>query len=289
MRARWFTLTLIALSMGWVAACSLPAAAEPLPTPFIDLTVPAATASRAPVTGLASLLDSLAATGVRVELLGEVEQPIFALPGQRLSVGGAAVQVYEFDDDAGAAAAAALVAPDGRAVDAASVRWPASPHFYRAGQLIALYLGDDLAILNLLGAALGAQFAGGPAGAAPTSLPAADRLSLVDELRTAGARVGAVGEVTQPFFSVTGQIIAIDGREVQVFEYASAEAAQVEAALVAPDGYAIGSYHVSWSAAPHFFQAGRVIVLYLGDDAATLAQLDAVLGPQVAGLTSAAG
>jgi hypothetical protein len=40
------------------------------------------------------------------------------------------------------------------------VGWLAAPHFYKEGRTLALYVGDDQAILELLEGALGSQFAG---------------------------------------------------------------------------------------------------------------------------------
>ena len=41
------------------------------------------------------------------------------------------------------------------------VDWMATPHFYRRGSLIVLYVGDDVATLQLLRDVAGPQFAGG--------------------------------------------------------------------------------------------------------------------------------
>ena len=40
---------------------------------------------------------------------------------------------------------------------------------------------------------------------------------------------------------------------------------------------------VSWVAAPHFYQTGKLIVLYVGDDTAVHNVLENVLGSQFAG------
>ena len=114
---------------------------------------------------------------------------------------------------------------------------------------------------------------------------AADSLSgLLSWLRSAGARAHATGdEVDQPFFSVTGKMISVDGADVQVFEYASAAAAAREAAPVSPDGSSVGGSKPMWVGTPHFFRSGRMIVLYVGDDAKLLGALAHALGKQFAG------
>lgn len=110
-----------------------------------------------------------------------------------------------------------------------------------------------------------------------------DYVSLVDALRAKGAEVEPTDTVEQPFFDVTGQIITVNGMEVQVFEYASAEAAGEEASLIGPDGSAIGATMVTWLNAPHFYQQGRLIVLYVGNDENTLNLLESMVGRQIAG------
>ncbi len=113
--------------------------------------------------------------------------------------------------------------------------------------------------------------------------PATDYVSLIDNLRAAGATVEPTGEVTQPFFSVTGNIIVVNGGDVQVFEYADAAAAETEAALVSPDGSSVGTSMIGWVAPPHFYKAGRLIVLYVGDSTDVISVLEAELGQQFAG------
>ncbi len=113
--------------------------------------------------------------------------------------------------------------------------------------------------------------------------PVTDYVSLIDNLRAAGATVEPAGELSQPFFSVKGQVITVNNGDVQVFEYADAATAETEAALVSPDGSSIGTYMVSWVAPPHFYKEGKLIVLYVGDDTAVLNVLEAVLGSQFAG------
>jgi hypothetical protein len=113
--------------------------------------------------------------------------------------------------------------------------------------------------------------------------PVTDYVSLVDALRAQGATVEPSGDVSQPFFTVEGQVIRVDSQDVQVFEYADEAAADAEAELVAPDGSSVGTSMVSWVAPPHFYKVGRLVVLYVGDDATTIDLLEAVLGPQLAG------
>ncbi len=75
--------------------------------------------------------------------------------------------------------------------------------------------------------------------------PVTDYDSLIDNLRNTEATVNPVGDITQPFFSVKGLVINVNGEDVQVFEYATADAAASEAETISPDGSSIGTSMVN--------------------------------------------
>lgn len=106
---------------------------------------------------------------------------------------------------------------------------------------------------------------------------------LIDRLRAAGLSASPAGEVEQPFFSVRGRMIEINGEDVQVFQYPAVAAAAKQAALVSPDGGAIGTSKPLWIEPPHFYSQGRLIVLYVGEDRQVMKALESVLGLQFAG------
>jgi hypothetical protein len=56
-----------------------------------------------------------------------------------------------------------LVSADGGSVGTSSMSWMATPHFYQAGKLLVLYVGDNAVVADMLESALGSQFAGGSA------------------------------------------------------------------------------------------------------------------------------
>lgn len=87
----------------------------------------------------------------------------------------------------------------------------------------------------------------------------------------------------QPFFSVKGKMIEVQGEGVQVFQYLSAAEADGEAALVSSSGSTIGTTKVHWIGPPHFYKKGKLLVLYVGDDDKLLKVLEAALGRQFAG------
>lgn len=131
-----------------------------------------------------------------------------------------------------------------------------------------------------------AQILGACAQQTPTTShggPVRDYVSLIDQLRAHDATVTPTGEISQPFFSVKGQAITVNGEQVQVYEYPTADAANAESARISPDGGTVGNTHIDWVASPHFYKAGKVIVLYVGSSDAALQPLTTVLGPQFAG------
>ena len=110
-----------------------------------------------------------------------------------------------------------------------------------------------------------------------------DKTALVDSLQNAGATVEEGNPLSQPFFTPEGSILKVNGADVQVFEYESMESMEEEASQVMPDGGSIGRSMIAWMDTPHFYKAGRIIVLYVGSDEAVLGLLEKVLGPQFAG------
>ena len=110
-----------------------------------------------------------------------------------------------------------------------------------------------------------------------------DQASLINALKAAGATVETGESITQEFFTPKGHTLKVNGSDLQVFEYASAEAMTKEASQVAPDGGSIGTSMVDWIDTPHFYKVGRIIVLYVGNDQKVLDLLNKVVGLQFAG------
>lgn len=113
-----------------------------------------------PVTDYASLIDDLRAAGVSVEPEGDVDQPFFSVEGMMIKVRGEDVQVFQYSNVAAMDAQAALVSLDGSAVGTTKLHWVGSPHFYKKGKLLVLYVGNHDKVLKALEAMLGPQFAG---------------------------------------------------------------------------------------------------------------------------------
>ena len=124
-------------------------------------------------------------------------------------------------------------------------------------------------------------------GCAGDSGKVGDYASLIDNLRKTGAIVYPGGEFPPDFLSAKRIIMSVNGYEVCVWEYHDAASASAEAALISPDGFSLNtatkSKLVDWIAPPHFYKAGRLIVLYVGESKAVTVLLERVLGPQFAG------
>ncbi len=125
-----------------------------------------------PVRDHASLLDHLRAQGLTVEPAGSVEQPFLQAEGTTIRISGgpimqpAEVQSYDYNDTDFAGDGAGVAQADAEQIDkdgnprTMMITWVAPPHFFRKERAFVIYLGDDPAVLQVLTAALGPQFAG---------------------------------------------------------------------------------------------------------------------------------
>jgi plastocyanin len=147
--------------------------------------------------------------------------------------------------------------------------------------MISRFVG--ITIIVLLLATLGVSCVGKESPPVSHGGPVTDYVSLIDSLQKEGANVEPAGEIIQEFFSTRGQAIKVNGEDVQVFEYSDQSTAEAEAALVSPDGSSIGTSLPFWVAPPHFYKAGRIIVLYVGENVAVMDVLESVIGAQFAG------
>lgn len=121
--------------------------------------------------------------------------------------------------------------------------------------------------------------------AAPTEAPAAEvaiQGDLVAALRDSGATVEMGDLIEQVFFQVKGQIIRVNGVDVQVFEYADEAARAADSDQISADGTNIGTSMVTWVDQPNFWAQGRLIVLYVGSEAQIIELLQGVLGEPIA-------
>ncbi len=80
-----------------------------------------------------------------------------------------------------------------------------------------------------------------------------------------------------------GVIVCVGHEALHVYSFIDHEAALAASQKIDPqDPSKIGTSIVSWVGTPRFWLRDRVVVLYLGDDAATLTVLASLLGPPFA-------
>jgi len=120
-------------------------------------------------------------------------------------------------------------------------------------------------------------------GPARTNAAPLDAEALIEALAAAGAEVENGGAVEQLFFSVDGQILRVNGQDVQVFEYPDTAARQADSEQISPDGSTIGTTMVTWIDRPNFWAKDVLIVLYVGQDETTVGALTAIMGERLTG------
>ena len=81
---------------------------------------------------------------------------------------------------------------------------------------------------------------GGDNPSSPDST-AFDLSALIQRLRDQGATVESIRSIAQPFFSVAGQVLRVNGEEVQAFEYATETGCAGGGGQVSPNGFTIGT------------------------------------------------
>jgi hypothetical protein len=116
--------------------------------------------------------------------------------------------------------------------------------------------------------------------------PSPDRYtytSLIEDLKSTGASVETGESISQSFFTPQGQVIKLNGENLQMFEYSSEEEAIKEGMHVSANGSSVGTTMITWIDTPHFYQSRKIIVLYVGNNPEVIELLSEVLGPQFAG------
>ena len=135
-----------------------------------------------------------------------------------------------------------------------------------------------------------------PPPAAETETTDTNYASLVQKLREAGTTVEFVSDIRhpEPIFPATSKSISINDEPAQVYEFQDEATAQTEARNVWPDGSTIGPQppegnpgmivSFNWIAPPHWYQSGKLIVIYLGENQSIMELLESLLGTQFAGM-----
>ncbi|OGN89215.1 MAG: hypothetical protein A2158_04915 [Chloroflexi bacterium RBG_13_46_14] len=131
-----------------------------------------------------------------------------------------------------------------------------------------------------------------------------DFKDLKEQLEESGVIITSIDEVAYPLFKIKDEetIFSVratkieykNGGSLLVWEYPDRETAISETKLISRDGYDLSNpekqlmTHIDWISPPHWFQKGKLIVLYVApslptDDHETLAAVRKILGQQFAG------
>jgi hypothetical protein len=120
-----------------------------------------------------------------------------------------------------------------------------------------------------------------PGSPAPSRLEGIE--GLMADLSAAGATVRPAGTFAADPLPGTGTLLCVGKEPVRVYSYPSSDdRAQVAARIDPRDPSKVGTAIVEWTGRPRFWQRDRVLVLYLGSDAAAEGLLTNVLGPPFA-------
>ena len=122
----------------------------------------------------------------------------------------------------------------------------------------------------------------------PSVQPVTDRATFADALERAGFSVRLGKRTDSDELFRPAMKMFIDGVQVRAFEYPTAKALDEVRSSVSRDGFTLptrtgGIAIVEWVNPPHFFSAGALLVLYLGDKQRTIGALTEVLGAPFAG------
>ena len=72
--------------------------------------------------------------------------------------------------------------------------------------------------------------------------------------------------VLHPFFGVPGQIVRVNGSDLQVFVYPDATSRKSDSARISADGRLIAGEVVNWPVPPRFISSGNVLSVLLSSD-----------------------
>ena len=118
------------------------------------------------------------------------------------------------------------------------------------------------------------------AGSSPSEAPASDPpAAFVAALRDAGAEVSETGAFNTDPLGGQGIGLCVAGQQVSVYVYPTPEDREAVASRIDPtDPSNLGTTIVEWAGNPKFWQADRILVLYLGSDPAVESGISSILG-----------
>lgn len=82
-------------------------------------------------------------------------------------------------------------------------------------------------------------------------------------------------------FRVPARTMQVEGHDLRIYEYADEASRQCDSDTIGMGGWSVNVTPVEWIGTPHFWLRGRVIVLYLGDNAEFIGLVTDAVGPQL--------
>jgi hypothetical protein len=122
-----------------------------------------------------------------------------------------------------------------------------------------------------------------PAASPPPSPAGSGVEGLVDVLTAAGVAVRQADRFDAAPFPGDGVLLCVGREEVRVYVFPTEQARASAAGTIDPrDPSHIGTAIVEWTGNPRFWGRDRILVLYVGPDAATEGLLTSIMGPPFA-------
>ncbi len=119
--------------------------------------------------------------------------------------------------------------------------------------------------------------------------PVGSYAELVAALQAAGVTVTPGGDIDQSFIPVKGHLITVNKVDVQVFEFKDEAARQQVSDAISQAENSVNTTLSGGVSGINFWATGRLIVLYIGDDQATINTLTKILGNTITPAPAAAG
>lgn len=101
---------------------------------------------------------------------------------------------------------------------------------------------------------------------------------LVGTLEATGATVIPMGMVEHPLSNLTGQLVRVNGVDIQVFEFDEVVDREQVSVLIQQNAGMVTQYFPQEVGEPHFWAQSRLLVAYFGEDRATINTMSNILG-----------
>jgi penicillin-binding protein 2 len=84
--------------------------------------------------------------------------------------------------------------------------------------------------------------------------------------------------ILHPFFRVPGQVVRVNGHDLQVFVYPDATSRKSDSARISADGRLIAGEVVTWPVSPRFVSSGNILTVLLASDSRLAGRVERAIG-----------